>query len=111
MSQVTRNLKEVITVWPYTGSDGYGGYTFGTPRVINGRWEDKQVLFTLPSGREVVSQAVVYVDEDIQTDDYLCRGDQTSESSPINVDGAHKVLSFGRVTSLRNLQTIRKVML
>ena len=40
----SRNLHHSITHWPNAGSDGYGGFTWGTPVLLSARWEEVYVM-------------------------------------------------------------------
>lgn len=111
MSIALQTLKSPITYWPVTGSDTFGGFTFGTPLVLYGRWEDKQELFVDAEGEEVLSQAIVYLKDNIAPGDYLAEGDQTSTPSPDTLPGAHRVRNYSRVTDLHSLNALRKAWL
>lgn len=107
MAQVLRELRQTITRWPYEGSNGFGGFSFGAPVTMRGRWEDRTELFTTPQGREVVSRAVIYLEKDVEVGDYVAQGDHSSELDPIAA-GGYQVERFDRITDLRGLRTIRK---
>lgn len=111
MGMLHRMLKEDITKWPLTGSNGYGGFTFGTPIVLKGRWEDRTVLFRTLENEEEVSNAVVYLQSDITVGDYLGRGDLTAIADPTTLSGTFRSRNYHRTTDLRNLTALRKVFL
>lgn len=110
MTFVTRNLKQHLTHWEVT-SDGYGGFTFGTPTTYLCRWEDKNVLFTNELGEEVVSSAVVLLDTSLSVGDYVALGDNTGVSDPTTLSDAHRIRQKNRVTDLRNVTSLHKVFL
>ncbi len=111
MTIASRHLKEDITHWPVTGSNGYGGFTFGTPVKLKARWEDKSVLFRTLENEEEVSNAIVYLAVDIDVGDYFGRGDLTATADPTTLDNAFRSRNFHRSTDLRALQALRKVFL
>lgn len=111
MTMVSRMLKEDITRWPVSGSNGYGGFTFDTPIKVKARWEDRAVLFRTLDNEEEVSNAVVYMAEDIVVGDYFAKGDQTATADPTTLDIAFRSRNYHRTTDLRNLHALRKVFL
>ncbi len=111
MTQVSRNLREDITHWPLTGTDGYGGFTYGAPVKLKGRWEDKTVLFLNDDNEEVVSAAIVYLENDIVSGDYLGQGDFTATADPTTIAGPRRIRQRQKTTDLRNLLAIRKAFL
>ena len=111
MTMITRNLREDITHWPVIGSNGYGGFTFDTPVVLKGRWEDKNELFRTLDNEEEVSNAIVYLNTDVAVGDFLVRGDETAESDPTSVSGTFRARNYNKTTNLRNVMALRKVFL
>lgn len=111
MTLTSRNLKETLTLWPKTGSDGYSGFKFGAPVTLNGRWEERGVLFRTPENEEVVSIGVVYMDQDVVVGDYIAQGDQTATADPTTLPAAWQIRGYNKNTDLRNLQSIRKAFL
>ena len=108
---ILANLNQDVTHWPVTGNDGYGGFTFGTPVKLDGRWEEKAELFITPDNEEVHSKVVAYLDTDIANGDYLAEGDQTATADPGTLNDAFRVRNYGKVTDLRNLNSLRKAWL
>ncbi len=101
-----------VTHWVVT-PNGFGGYTFALPTVLDGRWEDKTEIFLSDAGKEAVSKSIVYLSADVESEDYLMQGD-TSEADPTNLtDGkiAHQVERFDRIPDVRNLCYERKAFL
>jgi hypothetical protein len=98
-----------VTHWVVT-PDGFGGYAFALPTVLDGRWEDVTETFMSDDGRETISKAVAYLSADVLTEDYLMLG-ETSEADPTNLtDGkvAHRVERFDKIPDVRNLSFERK---
>jgi hypothetical protein len=109
-----RNLKQDVTHWPVTGTDGYGGFTFGAPVLLKGRWEDKQELFINQDSETVLSQAIAYFNTDLESGDYLALGDFAEIDVPIldpSALDAFRIRNYSKVTDLGALVALRKVWL
>ncbi len=102
---VDRHFRGKLTWWPRTSQDGYGGYIFGTPVVVPCRWEDKQMLFRNRSGEEEMSQAVAYVDRELEIGDYIMNGDNRHISNPTLLDDAFEIKQFSAKPDLRYTRT------
>jgi len=111
MSIFTRTLNQDVTYWPVTGSDGYGGFAFGPPQVLRGRWEEKNELFITIDNEEITSKAIVYLNTDITNGSYLALGNHLSEANPGNLSPAYRIQAIGKVTDLRALNALRKAWL
>lgn len=107
----TRNMNEDVTHWSVTGTDGYGGFTFGTPIKLSGRWEEKAELFLDINNEEVISSAIVFVSADVSIGDYLGQGDLTATSDPTTLSGPHRIRQNSKISDLRNLSVLRKAFL
>lgn len=110
----TRHLRQDVTHWPVTGTDGFGGFTYGTPVLLKGRWEGKRELFLNEKGEEVTSEAIVYLDVDTDMGDFLALDDHTTVPIPSNLSSparAWRIRGTNKTTDLRNLDCIRKVFL
>jgi hypothetical protein len=105
----TRNLKQSATHWA-TVPDGYGGYTYSTPKILRCRWENKQEVFRKPNGDESVSEAVVYLDAKVEVGDLLYLG-ETTAADPYTLTGVYEVRQYNESPDLRALQTLRKAIL
>lgn len=111
MTMASRHLRQDVTHWPMAGSDGYGGFTFDAPALLKGRWEDKAVLFLTLENEEVVSNAIIYLADDIAVGDYFGLGDLTATSDPTTLEGTYRSRQYHKSTDLRALQALRKVFL
>lgn len=101
MSFLTRNLRQDVTVWNQAAAkDSYGNLTYSTPRTIKGRWEENSNLTITVDGREITSQAVVFLKEDVAEGDYLFLGSDTT-ASPFGVSRAFEVKAFKKIPTLR----------
>ena len=108
---LSRKLNQDVTHWPITGSDGYGGFTFGDPDLLQGRWEDRTELFINADNETVQSRAVVYLLHDVANGDFLSQGDQRTVPNPGTLSGAYRIRNYGKVTDLRAVQSLRKAWL
>lgn len=110
-----RNMHHDITHWPVTGSDGFGGFVFGSPVLYKGRWEDKVEIFLDTNGEEVVSQAIVYMADDTDVGDWIVLGDQVTipiaDPTTLEDPPAFRIRQRNRTTDLRNMSALRKVFL
>lgn len=115
MSIITRMLKDTATYWPVI-TDGYGGFEFGAPVAISCRWEEVQEEFITPEGREEVSDAVVYVDRDLEVGGYLAQGDYSASTSTTTTgeepsftppDSARPIKQFSKLPKLRYDEYLR----
>ncbi len=111
---LTQKLNHDITHWPVTGTDGFGGFGFGAPVELKGRWEDKSELFLDDNNEEVVSQAIAYFDVDLDLGDFLALGLHALIADPTTLTGtsrAYRIRQFNKITDLRNLNALRKAYL
>lgn len=99
-----RHFAQTATLWRTT-PDGYGGYSFAYPTLINCRWEDRSEL--LPGSDTEISRAVVYPEVAVSPEDYLFLG-SSDALTPVGLSGVYRVKSFSRIPNLRNLSTILK---
>jgi hypothetical protein len=111
MPNYAQHLNQELTHWAVSGSDGFGGFTYAAPIVLEGRWEDKNELFISFDQEQVVSRAIVYLDADIDDGDFLALDDQTATADPGTLDTAFRVRMTGSVVDLRNTQTLYKAWL
>ena len=107
---LTRNLRQTITYWAPSTPDGYGGYSYGSPQWLIGRWEDRIEDFIDQNGRELTSRAVVYLDRDVEMGGYLFLG-KSSATNPQTLSDAREIRDFRKIPSLRNRINERKVRL
>lgn len=102
-----RNLREEATVWQTT-PDGMGGYTFLTPYKVKCRWENRSELFLNSEGREVLSNAIVFVNNALDVGDYIAYGDQTPYDDPTYQEfQVYPIRRFDSVPDLRRVRTTR----
>jgi len=112
MGILTGRLPHKLTWWRVTGGDGFGGDAFAAPQLIDGRWEDRQETFygTLDR-RELISKAVVFVNQDVAVGDYLCQGNNVASANPTVLAGALKIQRYDKTPDLRSLDAVRTAVL
>ena len=96
-------LPHKATLWR-TVPDGFGGYVFASPEIIDCRWVQKIEL--IPGSGTELSAGIVYTDTDVTVEDYLLLGESTS-LTPSGL-GASRVRMFSKIPSLRDLTATRK---
>jgi hypothetical protein len=116
MTRISHNLHQDVTHWSVTGSDGFGGFTFAAPVLLAGRWQEAHELFLTPNNEEVLSNAIVYLENDVDVGDFLALGDYANPLvgptlTPPEVDGAYRIRQRNKTTDLRNLIALRKAFL
>lgn len=104
-----RLFPQTVTWWARSASDEYGGSLFNPPKVIGARWEDKNVIYRNREGNEATSNAIVYVDRDVEVGDYLALGE--SESNDPHLVDAYEIMKYSKSPDIRNLTSSRKVIL
>lgn len=96
-------LPHKATLWR-SAPDGFGGYVFSAPIIIDCRWVQKIEL--IPGSGTELSSGVVYTSVDVSVEDYLFLG-ESSASTPTNLS-ASRVRMFSKIPSLRDLTATRK---
>ena len=100
----TRNMTQAATYYPPTGQDGFGQPSFGAGQDVLVRWQDKADLFRDAQGREAVSSAVVYVNQDCEIGGKIGLGSAS-------VTDAREIRNVGRTPSLGGQRTLIKLWL
>lgn len=108
MRPYTRNMNQHATYWPPGSNDGFGGTAYGTPTPLKCRWQNKQVLFRDTQGREVVSEAVVYVSVPLANGGRLALGAMTDPTPP---ETAKEIRAIQDSPNLRANAVLHKVVL
>ena len=109
MEAYTESMAEEATYWPPGSNDGFGGRNYGSPVLIACRWQDAQKLFRDQNGREMISEAIVYVDRELAASGRLVLGDATDSDVP--PDGSNEIRQTGASPSLDGTQVLHKVWL
>lgn len=90
----SRNMTQAATYYPPAGQNGFGDVSFGGGQSVMTRWQDKAELFRDEQGREVMSSAVVYVNQ------RCAIGGKIGKDSAA-VDDAREIRQVGISPSLR----------
>lgn len=109
-----RNQRAVY--WSKSGNDEHGSPTFTAAQALMVRWVDKQEQFKAFDGRELVSDSLVWVGEDVTLEGVLYLGeyyDLTAEqkADPSLVGNAKWILQFEKIPSVNNKEIARKAWL
>ena len=107
MTAYTQNMTQDATYWPLSANDGFGGGSYGAAVAIKCRWQNAQKLFRDAQGREAVSEAIVYVDRELDNGGKLKLGTVTG-SPPSD---AIEIRAKGSSPSLDGTVTLHKVWL
>ncbi|MCE8418555.1 hypothetical protein [Rhodovulum sulfidophilum] len=95
MAVYTRGLTQAATYFPPAGVNGFGDPQHGAPVAVVCRWQDKAVLFRDEQGREVTSEAVVYVSQAVEVGGRIGLGALTDPAK------AREIRQAGSSPSLR----------
>ncbi len=103
---MTRAYRDDVTIWVVGDEDGYGDYSYGSPRLLKGRWEDVQEEFISRDGEKSFSNANVYLNQNtvIKLGDYVYKG--VSENvDPSLLDDAFPIKKLSAIPDLRRVRT------
>ena len=109
MSLLTKDYLQTISHWTKGDKDVYGKPTWTGPDTISGLWEDKIEVIKDVNGREIISNASVFLASLVSIGDFLFLGSAASgEADPTTVTDAWEVMDVLVNTSLLNtdVQTI-----
>lgn len=103
-----RNLKQTVTYWAPSSVDVYNKVTWATPVTFSARWEEKAEQFRNKRGVDIMSRAKVYFDgeADIDITGYLFLG-TSAATNPTTVADALEIQALGKITSLRNMTSLK----
>lgn len=113
MTISTRKLNQSAIYWAKSTQDGYGDYSYSAPVQILCKWEDKTEIVKNSKGEEVVSNSIVYVDREINFEDFLELGtlEVSTPASPEDSQNAYPVIRKDSITSINNTETVLNVRL
>ena len=110
-----KQLNQTALYWGSPSASGWGGYDWNDAVEIDCRWEQASEKFINQTGEEVQSQAVVYLDQDVDVGGYLMLGDlddiSSSEATPDDVDGAYAIQGFSKIPNVKGTEFERKAWL
>ncbi len=122
MSIITRMLKQKAVYWALAGVesggedyDEFGQPQYTVPVEVACRWETKTVEFLGPQGTQEISNAVVYVDQDVDVGGVLMLGELTDIDSSLTVpkqnEETWEIRRFEKLPNFRNTENLRTVYL
>ena len=101
---IKKHLSQTLVYWGNPQSDGRGKYTYDDPVELIGRTESKSELVRSYKGKEVVSRAIVWLDQEVDEAGYLYLGTlndlDSNPDDPTVVDGSAEVLVMSKNPSL-----------
>lgn len=103
-------LNQTATYWAPGGYSVEGAITFSSPVSIPCRWESKREIFIDNLGKEKRSQALVFVDRELQETGYLYLGSSTA-TDPLSLSGTYEIKATKAVPSISAAETEYSVFL
>jgi len=117
MSIIERMLKQTAVYWPPAGEessgedfDGYGRPISTAAYEILCRWEEKSEQFLDSDNNIQISNAIVYVGEDVRKGGYLFLGELTDledVDNPQDNDNAWEIMKFEKNPNLKATKFLR----
>jgi hypothetical protein len=100
-----RGYIDLATYWTAPTENGYGGVSFGTPVLIQTKWEDRIEEFTDFRGTDSQSKSVVFVLQDMDEGGYLALGDHVTVpvEDPTTLGNAYYIKRVDKIRDLRGL--------
>jgi hypothetical protein len=117
LSYLTRLHKQDILYWAFSSRDAQGAETFSTPVAVKGRWEDGSEKFLNKDGDEEVSNAIVYLGQDVAEGDWLFLGvaadiaSSEGTTDPTLVTGAKEIRKFNKTPDYKGTSFERRIIL
>ena len=116
---------QTAVYWAAPSADGFGGMTFSDPVELtppNGvRWDEKVQLIldkgVSAAGKEIVSNAVVLLNQDVSEQGYLYLGslddlDSGEQDDPLIVEGAYEIKQVEKIPLFKSTdEFVRKAYL
>src|SRR5262245_51467236 len=107
---LTYAYKDTITYWAPGTADGFGGRNWPAPIQLCARWEDRNETVMNQQGDEIVSQAVVFVLQDVAIQGWMYRG-ISAQVDPTAQPGASEIRALVKVPDLRRNSWERRAIL
>lgn len=99
------------TYWSPAVLNEYGERSYGAPASISVRWEEKtEVFLDRSSGKEKISQSVVYLKQDVDEDGFMYLG-ASVEADPKGVTKSFLIRKFHKIPSLSGKKYTRQAWL
>jgi len=86
-----------LTYWSPGAPNYSGAIVFGTPVLVQCRWNDKAELIKDNEGKELVSKAVIHPATALLREGYVALGDHTATADPktLNTSVVYEILVIG----------------
>ena len=107
MRILTSMLKQACAYWAPGNADGFGGFSYSAPVWILCRWEDRQEKFIDDNGQEILSRALVYVDQDVEVGGYLILSDDLDSSGAVPSDPTDSATEAWQIGRFEKLPTLK----
>lgn len=107
---MARGYTQTATYWSTPTSDGLGGNTWSAPVNVKVRWEQRKEQFKNTSGDTIVSNAVVWLLQDVDILGYLLLG-QSSAADPTTVKDAYQIKEFQKIPAISGYKFERRAFL
>lgn len=121
MSLISGMRRQTAVYWALEGEessgdnfDEFGQPQYTTPIEISVRWEARTEEFLDAKGTRILSNAIVYVDRDVDIAGVLMLGeltDITNQKIPKENDDAWEIKRYEKLPNLRNTEILRTVFL
>lgn len=95
-----RHLWETVTYWAPPTHDVYNDDTFTTPTTMKARWQDRKEEFIDWRGEVTLSNALVFLAEEVLEGGYLYFG-TSSSTTPKSLEGAYPIRRARRMGGYR----------
>ena len=90
---IASKCTQPIVYWANPVSDGFTGFEYDDPVQLYGRWEELNEVILGPNGKEMISQARVFLTQEIDEEGRMWLGSLTDlESAPDPNDSAVSAL-------------------
>lgn len=114
MSVITKMRKQTCVYWAPTG--GYNRNNdpiLSAPVQMTCRWVDVHELFMDQDDKQVVSNAKVYTELDVQPQGYLKLGllDDLDSETAFENEGVFRIKKFEKLPNFKNTEYLRTAML
>ena len=115
MSLISRMRRQDAVYWPPQQAGRYGLAGLGQPVAVRCRWDDVHEQYVTTTGTTTISNAKVYVDQDMLPGGYLWLGLLAdlpdSPTDPRQLPGAYEIQKLEKIGNLRATEFLRIAML
>lgn len=105
-------LNQTAVYWGSPVKDKFGQLTFADPVEVDCRWEDVNDLYIGQDGKQHVSSAKVYLDQDVQLEGFLFLGeladlDSSLLSDPRSYENTFQIKKWDKISDLSGVDFVR----